>query len=396
MPVVEPFRGLVFKEKHIDSYVCPPYDVIDTDYKKQLLHKSDFNIVRIVLPEGENDKKYVNAKEILDSWILKEKLIFDNECSFYTYTCTYNIDNTKKTLFGFLGALKLEGFGNSIKPHEKTLKGPKIDRFKLIKSTNAMFCPIMMIYDNKQLSNFVKDCTKQHLFEVYFEDKVHNIYKINETQAINYIKNSIKNHTLIIADGHHRYETCLSIKDYYNKSSQKNLGSEYTLVFFVDKNDGLSLLPIHRLIKKINIEDFKQKLYNFFELGNENDYDIAMYDGIFTYLKYLNKNATNLIDRLDVKRFENVVFKNILKLSDEDIASNEISGYAHTKEEVIKSVDKREAVVGFLLKPTSYDTLFEVTQSNLTFPQKSTYFYPKIPSGLVGYHFSSIEGCQNV
>ncbi|MGC8791549.1 MAG: DUF1015 family protein [Desulfurella sp.] len=396
MPVIEPFKGILFKEKNIDSYICPPYDVIDKDYKKQLLSKSDFNIVRIVLPEGENDKKYENAKDILDSWFLQEKLIFDNDCSFYAYTCMYDLNNTKKTLYGFLGALKLEELGGSIKPHEKTLKGPKIDRFKLITSTNAMFCPIMMIYNNEHLSNFVKNCKKQNLFEVNFEDKIHNVYKINDIEIVNHIKESIKNQTLVIADGHHRYETCLSIRNYYNKVGQKKAGSEYALVFFVDKNDGLALMPIHRLIKKINIDDFRQKIYNYFEISDDFDYDIVMYDGKFTYLKYIDKNSKDLIDKLDVKLFENIVFKKMLNLSDEDIANNEISGYAHSKEEVIKSVDRKEAVVGFLLKPVTYESLFEITKNNLTFPQKSTYFYPKIPSGLVGYHFDSIKGCQHV
>ncbi|OSS43120.1 hypothetical protein DESAMIL20_228 [Desulfurella amilsii] len=396
MPIVEPFKGIFFKEKKIDTYVCPPYDVIDSDYKNQLLSKDEFNIVRIVLPEGENDQKYKNAKNILKAWILQKKLIFDEDCSFYAYSCKYSIDGVEKTLFGFLGALKLEELGGSIKPHEKTLKGPKIDRFKLITSTNAMFCPIMMIYDNVQLSDFIKKCNKEDLFEVNFENKLHKVYKINDASAINHIKQKIKNQTLVIADGHHRYETCLSIKEHYKQIGQETPGSDYALVFFVDKNDELSLMPIHRLIKKINIDKLKQKLYNFFEIGDVFNYDIVMYDGEFTYLKYMKKITDGLIERLDVKIFEDVVFKGMLNLSDADIASNEISGYAHSKEEVVKSVDRKEAAAGFLLKPITYDTLFEITSHNLTFPQKSTYFYPKIPSGLVGYHFSSIEGCKNV
>lgn len=397
MPIVEPFKGIFFNEKKIDTYVCPPYDVIDNDYKKQLLSKDEFNIVRVVLPEGNNDQKYENAKNILNMWITQNKLIFDEDCSFYAYSCDYSVDGVKKTLFGFLGALRLEELGGFIKPHEKTLKGPKIDRFKLITSTNAMFCPIMMIYDNMQLADFIKNSSKKSLFEVNFENKLHKVYKINEVSTINHIKESINNQTLVIADGHHRYETCLSIKEHYKQIGRQVPGSNYAFVFFVDKKDGLSLMPIHRLIKKIDFDKFKQKLLEFFEISdNYDDYDIVMYDGKFTYLKYISKNAENLIDKLDAKRFEDVVFKGILNLSDADIASNEISGYAHSKEEVVKSVDRKEAVVGFLLKPVTYETLFEVTSYNLTFPQKSTYFYPKIPSGLVGYHFSSIEGCENV
>lgn len=396
MPVIQPFKAILFKEKEIDNYVCPPYDVIDNDYKKQLLLKDDFNIVNIVLPEGEGDKKYENAKNILNSWVASKKLIFDEDCSFYAYSCSYMIDGIQKTLFGFLGALKLEELGGSIKPHEKTLKGPKIDRFKLISATNAMFCPIMMIYDNKILSDLVRKSSQENLYEVSFENQLHKIYKIKDTMAINDIKKLMKDQTLVIADGHHRYETCLSIKDHYKKINEDKPGSEYALVFFIDKSDELSLMPIHRLIKKINIDEFKQKLYNFFKVGSEFDYDIIMYDGSYTYLKFIDKKKDNLIEKLDVKIFENVVFKGMLNLTDADIASNEISGYAHSKKEVIKSVDSGEAVVGFLLKPVTYDRLFEVTKNNLTFPQKSTYFYPKIPSGLVGYHFNSIKDCENV
>ncbi len=397
MPIVEPFKAILFKEKNIDNSVCPPYDVIDSNYKKLLLSKDKFNIVNIVLPDGDGDVKYENAKNLLNTWISQKKLLFDDDCAFYIYSCKYTIDGVEKKLYGFLGALKIEELGNSIKPHEKTLKGPKIDRFKLITSTNAMFCPIMMIYDNEQLASFVKNITKEKLYEVNFENKLHKIYKIKDTSSINNIKQLIKNQSLVIADGHHRYETCLSIKEYYKQHGIEKEGSSYALVFFVYKKDELSLMPIHRLIKKINIDEFKQKLYNYVEVADALNYDIVMYDGNYTYLKFIDKKTqTNPIENLDVKIFEDLIFKKILKLSDADIANNEISGYAHTVDEVVKSVDGKEAVVGFLLKPITYDTLFEVTNHNLTFPQKSTYFYPKIPSGLVGYHFDSIKGCKHV
>jgi len=397
MPTIEPFRAILFKEKTIDNYICPPYDVIDNEYKKQLMLKSEFNIVRIILPEPNSDVKYENAKNTLNLWLTKQMLTFDKDCSFYVYSCRYSLDGFEKELWGFLGALKLEKLGDSIKPHEKTLKGPKIDRFKLITSTNAMFCPIMMIYDNKHVAEFIKNTKKELLYEVSFEEKLHKVSKINDGDSIDYIKRLMSNQTLVIADGHHRYETCLSIKEYYEQQGLKNNGSDYALVFFVDKSDELSLLPIHRLVKKINIDDFKKKIYDYFEIADKTNYDIVMYDGNFTYLRFKNKkHLENPLENLDVKVFENVVFKEMLHLSDVDIANNEISGYAHSQDEVIKSVDKGEAVVGFVLKPITYDILFDITSRNLTFPQKSTYFYPKIPSGLVGYHFDSIKGCKHV
>jgi uncharacterized protein (DUF1015 family) len=394
MAFIYPFKGVRYKNAK-DEIIAPPYDVIDSNYRNRLIARSPNNIVKIILPET-----YDKARELLDEWLKNRVLEFDKECSFYLYTAEYEFDSVKKTLRGFLGALKLEEFGGSIKPHEKTLKGPKIDRFNLITKTNAMFCPIMGFYNPKTDIQSIIDITiknKKPIVDVEFEDIRHRIYAMDEVAIIH---KALLDENIIIADGHHRYETALMIKEYFNKQGIKHGGFDYIMTLFVDaENGGLSLFPIHRLVKKVDdFDSFKNRLNEYFDISKDKDgCEFIMYHNKQFYcLKFKQKRKDDLIKKLDVSIFEEYVYKGILNLSEDDIKNQKIAGYAHSKEEVIELVDKKEADVGFILNAMDYSDLVKIANKGLTVPQKSTFFHPKIPSGLVGYHFDSIQGCDNV
>ncbi len=397
MAEVKPFRGIIYEKTHFNNTVmAPPYDVIDEDYKEILKQRNPYNIVNLTLPES-----YTKAKQLLDEWLKDGILKMDNSCRFYAYSCNYRFDNKERQLKGILIALKVEPFGKNIKPHEKTLKGPKIDRFNLITATHASFCPIMGLYSHDKTSDEIisETVSSSVMFEAEFEDATHSLYAI-DSNHIKTIEESFKDKTIIIADGHHRYETALMIKEHFNKQGLKNGGFDYILTLLVDAHSGgLGLFAIHRLIKQLrDKEAFIESLKKYFTVkqGRFDDADFIGYskDGFISL--FLEKRPTALPDGLDAKIFEDIIYKKILKLTDEDIKNQHIAGYAHTEKELIEAVDKGSAVFGFLLKPINYETLSQIVNQGLIVPQKSTYFYPKIPSGLVGYHFDSIKGCENV
>ncbi len=397
MALIYPFKGVKYS-KTTSEIMAPPYDVIDENYREQLIANNRYNIVNITLPDSYN-----KAKELIDTWINKNILQFDKECAYYLYVAEYRFNGTKKILRGFLGALQIEPFGGRIKPHEKTLKGPKIDRFNLITKTHAMFCPIMGLYSSKNSINNIMDKivdSQAPIVDTEFEDIRHKIYTIKNKNDIEVIHRNLSNEDIIIADGHHRYETALMIQEYFNKQGIKSGGFDYIMTLLIDdKNGGLSLLPIHRLIKKINdFNSFIKKLKEYFDIKEgKNRCDFLMYrEGKFYSLTFKLKRDNNIIKRLDVSIFEEYIYKKILKLTEDDIKNQKIAGYAHSQKEVMDLIDKKEADIGFILNPMDYSDLVEIANRGLTVPQKSTFFYPKIPSGLIGYHFKSIEGCNNV
>lgn len=397
MAFIYPFKGVKYK-KTTSEIMAPPYDVIDENYRRQLIANNSYNIVNITLPDS-----YDKAKELIDRWTNEGILQFDKNCTYYLYTAEYKFNSTKKTLRGFIGALQLEPFGNKIKPHEKTLKGPKIDRFNLITKTHAMFCPIMGLYSSKDDINKIIDKiidSQMPIIDTEFENIKHRVYAIKNSKDIKTIHNILSNEDIIIADGHHRYETALMIQEYFNKQGIKNGGFDYIMTLFIDaQNGGLSLLPIHRLVRNIdNLVSFIENLKRYFDIKEgKNRCDFIMYTGENFYsLTFKPKRDNDIIKRLDVSIFEEYIYKKILHLTEEDIKNQRIAGYAHSTKEVIDLVDKKEADIGFILKPMDYSDLVEIANRGLTVPQKSTFFHPKIPSGLVGYHFKSIEGCDNV
>ncbi len=399
MALVYPFKGVLYNESlRTENTMAPPYDVINENERKKLQNKSKLNIVNLTLPDT-----YDKARELLSSWFGKQILKLDDECSFYTYTADYEFGNNKRILKGFIAALKVEAFGGHIKPHEKTLKGPKIDRFNLIAKTNAMFCPIMGLYTkSKDVGDIINSSLNSRpIFSATFENIEHKLFKITDKKDIETIHSCFKDKDIIIADGHHRYETALMIKEYYNKQGIKEGGFDYILILLIDAGSGgLSLSAIHRVVANLKDFDwFLKELRRYFYVNESttNDYDFIMYySKRFFYLKLKDKKPKDTIERLNSNIFENYIYKKILRLSDDDIKNQKTAGYAHSEREVIDMVDRGEASLGFILKPMSYDELAKVTEEGLTVPQKSTFFYPKIPSGLVGYHFKSIEDCKDV
>jgi len=378
---IKPFKAVTYSRKiNLDSVVAPPYDVIDEEKRKQLCARSEYNITRVILPEGKDRYRY--ARDLLREWIRKNILLKESTPAIFIYEQVFNWEGEQKRLRGFIGALKLEGWGKNVYPHELTLSGPKIDRFNLITQTKTFFSPILALYeDDKEIEQILSLCDKRNpdLCACYEQD-VHRIWKITQEEITDIICSTMGKKKVIIADGHHRYETALNIKKAYPHAGCENI----PVMFVGMEKGGLLLLPIHRLIKKVD-EDFLKRLSRYFNIEEsiKRDGEIVMYDGE----KYYNLNTKIKRNKPLPIFFDRIICRKILRLSEEDIKKQENLDYAHSTTEAIKSVDERKARYAFLLKAISYKELMDVVKKGIILPQKSTFFYPKALSGLIMYTF---------
>ena len=311
MPNIIPFKGLRYNlnTKDITSVVSPPYDVISSDEKKDLENKSKYNAVHVELP-GQNNEDYLRASELFASWIREEVIIQDKIPSIYLAKHEFSINNKIISRYEIYASLELASLDSgTILPHEETRSGPKIDRLKLMEATDINFSPIMMLFrDPKktvtQIINNIVQSPESFSAEITENEKVY-LWVINDRDIIEKICKGIGEFPLLIADGHHRYETALTYRDENNLS---NNGKNFIMVNCIDIQDpGLSLLPYHRGLQSLTEEDIdklESTLIEYFEevplsQSSLKDYDLKqleqmVIDTNYPCMIYVNK-LTNAI-----------------------------------------------------------------------------------------------------
>jgi uncharacterized protein (DUF1015 family) len=343
-----PFKALKFNvttNDEISKLVSPPYDIITSQQKEELKTYSKNNIVRLILPDDSdnnlNINKYELAKNILKTWLNDNILTIDNEEAFYVFEVDFlnnEHQNDWKNFTSFIGLTKIEEYESAkVLRHEYTLSKPKEDRLNLLKSTNTNFGLIYTLYDdNKNEIQIILDKYKKQKPIFDFIPKYNNklkfkIWKITNIEDINKIINLMKDKNILIADGHHRYETSRLFKHEINKKRQlinnENyktsfvnalqsyiLPEDYVLTMYVNFNqENIKILPIHRLIKleeKLDIKDFLKNLSKYF--------DILNYFDIFQF-NFNNKNddSTNFqkLDSIKINELNktniNIISENI-------------------------------------------------------------------------------------
>ena len=404
--------------------IAPPYDVINSVQQKKLYEQSQYNIVRVILGKKEptdNDKnnQYTRAAEHLKEWLNKNVLKQDDKETIYAYVQEFEIAGKKNKRSGFTALAKLAQFGSGVKPHEKTLDGPKTDRLKLTQATAAQFEQIFMLYDDPQLvaDKIIENAeSKKSLIEFVDDDGVaHKLFPIDSPQDKEAIVKMMAQKEGLIADGHHRYETALN---YYNLT--KNPAAQWLMITFVNMyNEGLVVLPTHRLVGNLENYDtnelikklqanfkvtqfeykegkqkaqslMKKRLDKAFEQG-ENAFGI--YDGKSFYFVVLkNKDALKTFDMseasksLDVVVLHKLILEGLLGIGDAQLAGEAnieyIKDIGEAVDEAIAKVDSGEKQALFFMNPTKVEQVKAVAAANEKMPQKSTFFYPKIFSGL--------------
>jgi uncharacterized protein (DUF1015 family) len=424
---VEAFRGVFYNTRRVESLgkvVSLPYDIITPEKRDEYYNISEYNITRLTLgkeePGDDGSNKYVRAREYLDEWIKEGVLMQAEKPGVYVYQQEYRIDGEVKKQTGFIALVKLEPFEEGmILPHEKTYNSVTEDRYRLLEATEANLEAIISLYSdpdrkvNKILENAVDS---KPLFELEHSDSIiHRMWTVNDSSAVEKVKKIMRDKKLYIADGHHRYITGLQ---YYRNSGGGDYSCKYIMMFLLNMEDDLTILPPHRLLKNIpefSIDETLARIKRFFnvrEYGNKSGgvkarekmvedlkaraskhvFGMLVKDRFFLIsLKksgiiddLLDSSKSRYWNELDVTILQDVVIDYILGMK-----GNNKENISFTKDtgKAFKLIDAGEYQVAFLLNPPELTQVKAIADSGEVMPHKSTYFYPKILSGLVMYKF---------
>ena len=441
MAKIIPFKGILYnKEKirDIKDVVAPPYDVISPAEQEELYKRHENNVVRLILGKESNsdtpdNNRYTKARDSFDSWQRDSILIKDAFPSIYVYSQEYHLGETegfeKKRRLGFIALSKLEDFGEGkIHPHENTLAKPKEDRLKLMQHCNANFSSIFGLFSDpsKRIDSVLKDYMRHSpLYDLVDDAGMrHTLWAIRDNRAIQIITSVMSDKQIFIADGHHRYETAINYRNEMRGKLPDFSGEElynYVMMYFTNTNsEGLSILPIHRLVsnlsdfdkKKIvekageffNIEKLsfnesdektvKQKLFSDIKERGEKEHIFGMYLGNDEYLLLTLKDE-DVLDRLitnsrhpswkklDVTILHTLLIEKVLGISEKNLAEQKNITYTISGDEAIKDVKAGKYQIALFLNPTKIEEVKDVAAAGEKMPQKSTFFYPKLLTGLV-------------
>ncbi len=419
---IKPFRGYRYnleKVKDFSNVIAPPYDVIFPEILEKLFQKSNLNIAAITKAEpldGVGGEVYRNAAEIWNNWIESEIVVQDDDACFYVYKQIFTVNDAEYERFGIVGNLKLAEFGEGIMAHEKTLEGPKADRLNLLRATKTNFGQIFLLYsdEEKKSENIIAAAMeKAPVLTATDDDGVfHELFRIVNPNSQRALQEFFQDKPMFVADGHHRYETALN----YMHENPENESAKYRMVTLVSMHqDGLVILPTHRLLHSLenfNFETFMNQIAEDFYVAKESDFNAlkrTMYAGfrtkkhllgIVTKKEYFSLSLKSInefkkqrpeLDQIEAQLDVNILHKLILdrqlKISDADIAVGKyvsfIKGYEAQEESGLEMLRNNKALMMFMLNQTRVEQVAAIAKDGKRMPQKSTYFYPKIFTGLV-------------
>jgi uncharacterized protein (DUF1015 family) len=431
-----PFEGILYnkgKLKKLDKVFTPPYDVISAEGQDEFYKLHDFNYIRVILGkefagDGDYNNKYVRSAAFLDGWLRHRILATDEKPAFYVYEQRFSLAGKKFSRIGFIGILRLEDMGRGkVFPHEETYSRAKLDRLQLMRSTSANLESIFTIFSdpkNKLIKVLKKYMRKKPVIEATDKDKVkHRLWRIDKKPAIAKIIKEMRDKTVFIADGHHRYEAALRFKNELKMKNTKFSEEEaynHIMMYFTPIEDkGLAVLPIHRVLHNMPYFDparFEKDLERYFDVipykatkksaprvrkkllkdltkkGLEK-HTFGMYLGQNRYFLLVLKDE-DIIDEmveeekpkawkhLDVNVLHYAVFDRILGIAND--TEDKVS-YVKGDEEAVDRVDNHNFQVAFFLNPTKLEEIISIASKLEKMPHKSTYFYPKLLSGLVSF-----------
>jgi len=426
MAKIKPFRAFTYNQdevKDLSKVVCPPYDVISPSSQQYFQEISLYNLIHILLGKdipGEN--KYKRSAGYFKDWLKNKIIIQDDRPAIYFYNQQYNLKGERRSRFGFIALLSLD---SSIFKHEHTRLEPKADRLKLLKAVKANLSPIFVIFSDR--SRIIQRTFQQEIqnkkpfIDIVDIDKVaHQVWRINSPELLKAIEASMLKENIFIADGHHRYEVSCAYRDEMKKKSGALSGEEsfnYLLAYFTNLDPrGLTIFPIHRLLKLgsplelgelrvklsayFDVEEVKDKNKFFFlmEKGGQAEHVLGMYkDSRYWLLRLKNVKILDKIiaDKpreyrlLDVCILNHLILKNILGI---ELGDKERLTFSPHADELIDSVDNNASHIAFFLNPVKAEKIISIALENERMPAKSTYFYPKVLSGLVINKFNEDKG----
>jgi uncharacterized protein (DUF1015 family) len=413
MTDVQPLRALHYDPGvagALANVVAPPYDVIDASRRAELIARSPFNVVGVDLPEGEPDR-YAAARELFESWQSQGVLVRDEAPAVWAHTQDYSgPDGQRRTRRGFFCRVRIEGYGpGRVRPHERTHPGPKQDRLRLTRATRADISPIFSLYSDP--ANAAWSALEPFTAEAPWADiedadgTVHRLWRVADPQAIAAVQAATRDAELLIADGHHRYETMQAYADEIGGEGEHR----YILMCLVALQDpGLTVFPTHRLVN--GLDDARraalaQAIERDFNVSEVSRDEVAPPPGAgpleLGYVTSEDERAYRLklkdqaiadtalsghsdaYRHLDTGVLETLLLKGALGLSDDDISHFNGLFYARDTADALAVVRAGEYDAAFVMRPTPIEQVREVAASGENMPPKSTYFFPKLLTGLL-------------
>ena len=431
MADVQPLQGIRYNDKVSDNLaqiITPPYDVISEEAQAKYYARNPYNIIRLELGMDEPgdtslNNRYTRAAATFAEWRLNSILQQENTPCYYLYQQIFTYNAQVFTRTSLLARVRLEPWSTGIVlPHEHTLAKPKDDRLKLLRACVTNFSPIMSLYDDPQgrmrrlLSSYSEAAEVQITDEV---NEVHRLHPITNENHIALIQNFFSERQLYIADGHHRYETALNYREetraLHRKLDSKD-GANFVLMALTDIDDpGLLVLPTHRLLFGLNQETLKkltsQHLARYFSVYEPEGVDAAhavllerlaeigashssfvLSTAQKTWLLSLNgagktrmeaSGHSSAWNKLDVAIAHTLILEDTLGLKAEDMTAGTHIGYTRDAQQALGAVQTGEAQASLILNATRIRQICDVAIADDRMPQKSTYFYPKLVTGLV-------------
>ncbi|MBI4594871.1 MAG: DUF1015 domain-containing protein [Candidatus Tectomicrobia bacterium] len=438
MPHILPFRGTFYnKEKlsNLFSVLAPPYDVISPEEQDDLYATDEYNIIRIILgkdyPEDNHaENRYTRAAKYLQTWKREDILIKDSSPSIYVYEQQFNLKlGGMRIRRGFFCLTQLEEFEQgSILPHEHTFSEPIADRYRLLQACLSNFNPVFALYPDEEnhLDRYLERARENYPLVDFWDGQGmrHTIWPLRDPAMIKELAESLEKKRVFIADGHHRYETALKFRNQSRESGRYAKGAnffDYTMFYYTNiYSPGLAILPVHRLIKSISqpsFAKFEELLREFFfiepltfnyadhsELGGMIGQNLAerqahsfhsfiVYTGAKRFLLLtlksdgaLNRDEFLAVEpelrKLDLVILHRLIIQRLLPGSHQ-AANGEMVFYTPSEELAIAKVDSAEFQLAFFVNSVPVKVLMTLAESGLRLPHKSTFFYPKLLSGLV-------------
>ncbi len=412
MADVEPLRALHYnldRTGGLEDVVAPPYDVIDADQRADLEASSPYNVVRIDLPVGSDP--YDNAARLLAAWREEGVVVRDEQPALWTLEQEYTgPDGKPRKRLGFLARVRVEDYGpGRIRPHERTHPGPKEDRLRLTRATKANLSPIFSLYADPAgaATGALGQATAREPWGSATDDDgtVSRVWRIGDPATITRVHDALEGSELLIADGHHRYETA--------RVYAEEIGGEgpqrYVLMCLVALEDpGLTVFPTHRLLRDLRPDQHEtlanaiRRDFDVVELRSTDELvpaygqpaRLGYIDSHFRRPWMLTLKDQAIADAalsdhaepyrgLDTAVLEALILKGALGMTDDDIDHLAGLGYARDFDQALELVQDGDYDAAFFVAATPIEQVREVAAAGESMPPKSTYFFPKVPTGLL-------------
>lgn len=447
MAEIQPFRAYRYDAKRValKDVLTQPYDKISPQMQEKYYAASPYNLIpvekgRTLEGDSAENNVYTRAAGKIQEWIAEKILLQDSAPTIYVYTQEFQVPGTqaRRTRSGFISLVRVEDYdARVVFRHERTLSGPKADRIELLRRTGAQTGQLFFLYEDpaQQVDSLIETVTKQvPAIELHDEyDTIHRVWPVADKAVIDKLQKAMADKKLIIADGHHRYETALNLRNEARAKSgnqDRMAASEFAMATIINAHSkGLTILPTHRVVRttSFDFDKFRKDLSPYFDWysypfqnasdraasyaefrkdlasNSETRHAIGVYpaskggSGAF-YLFALRKDVdleTLLPDispaqrRLDVVLLHRLLLEKGLGITAEAVAAEKNVGYEREMDAAIAHVDRAEAQLACLLNAARMEQVSEIALGGDVLPQKSTDFYPKLLSGLTIY---KVEG----